>query len=47
MNDDDDKTLIQTEEDRKKLEKRILGEQPEDASANDSGEPDQAKKTGD
>jgi len=30
MNDDDDKTVIQTEEDLKKLEKRLLGELSED-----------------
>jgi hypothetical protein len=44
MNDDEDKTLIQTEEDRKRLEKRLLGERSDDASAEESDEPDQAEK---
>ena len=47
MNDDDDKTVIQTEEDRKKLEKRLLGERSDDASADEPNEPDQAEKSGD
>jgi hypothetical protein len=36
MNNDDDKTVIQTEEERRKLEKRLLGEQSEDDTPLDS-----------
>jgi len=47
MNDDDDKTVIQTEEDRKKLEKRLLGEKPGNDAEDDPTDPGQAGKTGD
>ena len=38
MNIDDDKTLIQTEEERRELERRLLGEQAEDPTVIDSAE---------
>jgi len=47
MNDDDDKTVIQTEEDRRELEKRLRLERSNDASADESNEPDQAEKSDD
>jgi hypothetical protein len=46
MNKDEDKTLIQTEEDRRKLEKRLLGDQSDDTSTDDPADPDQSEKTG-
>ncbi|HKJ53907.1 MAG TPA: hypothetical protein VKB27_20615 [Gammaproteobacteria bacterium] len=36
MEDDDDKTVFQTEEDKKKLEKKILGENSTDDSEFDT-----------
>jgi len=47
MNDDDDKTVIQTEEDREELKKRLLGELFDDACTDDPANTDQARKAGD
>ena len=42
MNDDDYKTVIQTEEDRRKLEKKLLGESSGDDTPVDTDADNQA-----
>ncbi len=36
MNKEDDRTVFQTEEDKKKLEKEIFGDQPDDITETDT-----------